>query len=220
MATFLTETFTDSDGTNVVSHTADTGQGWVQLGVDNGFLKTFFNHVWFTHNAVGGEFLGSGGTGAASANYRIDADFLDATGTEVHAWSLFGRFTNVAGALSYYRARFVTDTNSVTLSKSVAATGVSIDFPSETTLDTGTADVRGKTAALIMNGSAISVVVDGVTVCTATDTDVTATGIVAFGAEYLSGGSSDPVVITTLTASDLTSSFFDSTSTILHCLLA
>ena len=171
-ATFISDTFTDTDGTALESHTPEGGGSWskhplVNTGaayhylIGSGRLYTSANPVTMLHSAI-----------PASANYKVRGVFTMPTFIVNQLYSVLGRHD--ASAASGYIARPAADGTSVTLAKvaSISSTTVISTY----TLPTAWVAGETHTLELVMNGTTISVIADGTTVISVTDSSVTAVG--------------------------------------------
>ena len=163
------DNFTDTDGTLLENHTADTGQGWVANGTDR--IRITSNRCWSNGNS-GPQFWVLNYT-PSSANYSVKSSILVASSGEA-SLAIAGRV----------------DTASNTGYIAIMERGVwklySVVSGSATLLDSYTGDVptTAKTAELIMNGTAISVKVDTVTRISVTNGAITSAGKAGIGSFY------------------------------------
>lgn len=164
MAIYISDTFTDTNGTAIASHTPNVGGAWNVSGA-----------ITITSNQlICGQF-GSGHpynstTSMASADYEVLADVVWAGAADGNAdmAGVIGRFNTAAS--DYYFAYYNTTGAAWHLSKAISG--------SESSLGTSAmAYVQGQTHTLTlrMQGTTITMLVDGVSLVSVTDTALTLT---------------------------------------------
>lgn len=164
MATFVQDTFTDTNATAITSHTPDVGGAWNTGGgaitiQSNRLICGFFNSG-LSYNT----------TQSSTADYQVSCDVVmvgaSAGGSYV---GIAGRFNTAAS--DNYRAAYDAQNGLFELSKYISG--------SKTSLGTySTAYVQGQTFSLMlkMSGTTISLLVDGVSRVSVTDTAFSAKG--------------------------------------------
>lgn len=166
MTTFLNDTFTGADGTNLESHTGETGALWTVHPSFVGSAKIATNRI-HTNGALRA-YYASGVP--ASADYDVEAVMF--IKSHVNAGGPCGRMSTTAD--TSYSVRMGTDgtNNLAQLVKIVAGVVTALG----TAVATGVADNGFVTLRLQMRGSTIKMFVGGVEKTSATDTDITAAG--------------------------------------------
>jgi hypothetical protein len=166
-ADFVTDTFTGTTGTNLEAHTADTGGAWAVQGTNTtAFFKIDTNHAYC---AVSGDFsVYYVAATPADANYSVHATVTINAGTSTGG-GVAGRIDTATGS-GYYVYYAGGAPGAWRLSK--------FDGATETSLGTFAGDVptTPRVAKLRMNGSTISLDIDGVQRISASDSTYTATG--------------------------------------------
>ncbi|MGI9099881.1 MAG: LamG-like jellyroll fold domain-containing protein [Solirubrobacteraceae bacterium] len=168
--------FTDTAGTVLSSHTGALGATWTSI---SGQARTAVI-------TAAGRLRKETGNGAAqyyasatpsSANYLVQADVYGLSGLATDVVSVVGRQDISGAGNTYYQARYVVDSGRWELRKSVAGvftligTGTGAGYYTQAlTLNTS------YRMTLQMNGTAISLLVDGVSRIAATDSAISATG--------------------------------------------
>ncbi len=171
---FIFDTFTDSDGTLLASHTGETGATWTQ-GFANVSIKVQSNRI-FQENAGVAVFTASGTP--PSADYTVKASVRFITVVAGTLLTLDAR--SDAGHNTCYRVQ-IWD-NKLALIKDVSSTETQIgsDFP--VTWNTS----QDYEVKLVLNGTSLEVFLDGVSVIGPhTDGTITTAGVVGF--VYASG---------------------------------
>jgi lysophospholipase L1-like esterase len=166
--TFLDDTFTDTDGVLITAHTPDSGLAYYSQPA-----FTASPHCSIAANRLAGT-SASGvyqnyQTPRFGANYYVEAklDFLSTiSGDNV---GVIARAS--PSAQTFYAARWGQSTSSFGLFKSVAGVLTQLGSNSVATFTSGSRVMR-----LTCQGSTISLSVDGVTLVSVTDTDITAQG--------------------------------------------
>lgn len=167
VAEFVLDTFTDVDDTPITSHTGERGAVWT---VQNGYtptqpVKIKTNMAWSASGS--GVYAASGSP--PTADYYVEVLMSYLTTLSGDAPGIFGRGS--ASANTFYFVQYARASQVWQLRKTVSGGTSTLASSSTDTFGSGTRTVR-----LIMNGSAISVTVDGVSVISTTDTSITAAG--------------------------------------------
>lgn len=164
MSIFVNDTFTDTDGVGILSHTGELGATWTvhpsysQDGsIDTNRLITTTNTFVYASGAPG------------SANYSVDVVFRAASLATNGVITACGRIDTSTN--TFYAAQYVTGDGSWTLYKIVAGSFTPLAYHSQT-LTAGT----DYTGTLDMNGTTIRLLVDGVQRASVTDSAITAAG--------------------------------------------
>ncbi len=164
MATFVNDTFTDTTGTNITSHTGETGATWANGSVaPTGVVITASGRV--RCGTVTGYVYASGSP--ASAEYDVQADFVVVS--VLVSTAICGRLST--SAETCYRLRWNTGTNNWELNKLVAGASTSLG----TFADTPTVS-ESHTAKLEIRDAAKKVYIDGVEQISSADNAVTSAG--------------------------------------------
>lgn len=162
MAIYISDTFTDTNGTAIASHTPDVGGAWNTSGgitiQSNQLICGQFNSG-HPYNST---------TSMASADYEVLADVVWSVAADGNAdmAGVIGRFNTAAS--DYYCAYYNTTGASWHLSKFISG--------GETSLGTSAMTyVQGQTHALTlrMQGSTITMLVDGTSLVSVTDATLT-----------------------------------------------
>lgn len=170
---FANDTFTDTNGTSLASHTSDSGHTWTNRGGGSA-LAINTNRV---NTVTGGQSFDGYYSSAvpASADYDVQAD-ITATGTQTPP-GITGR--QATGADTCYHVRI--EAGTWHLRSRVAGT--------VTDLGSYTGDTpSGLTNMLRMVGSSIEVLNNGVSRISVTNSDVTATGRPGVASYFDDGG--------------------------------
>lgn len=181
MTTFLTDTFTDTSGTALNAHTSDSGHSWSR---NTAFAATAIPFVSNANTIVGPTTGASSGMYSsvtpASADYSVTGvvKMLSSNTNDVAGVTARGSTT----AKSYYEARYLVGTG-WQLNRVVANVRTQIG-----STYTGDAPAVGtlRTVKLTVNGSTISMDVEGVQRATGTDTQFVTAGVI--GLLLTSGG--------------------------------
>jgi concanavalin A-like lectin/glucanase superfamily protein len=156
--------FTDTAGTELSSHTGALGASWT-AATDQTSSAVISPAGRLRKSAGAGysQYVASGVP--SSANYLVEADVYVASIQADDSVALIGR-ADAAGT-TYYMARYITSSGVWQLLEVTAGTGATIGTPTQVarTLTVGASYRVG----LQMNGSTISLIVDGVTIITGTD---------------------------------------------------
>lgn len=175
-AQFVSDTFTDTTGTNLTSHTGETGATWtVHTGISGGTGQCVIEA-----NRSRGETAGvknvvyASGT-PGSADYTIQADMIvKSNGANTFEAGLLGRMTT-DGTVTFYQADYSLFSNEWRLYKFVTGTPTALGTYGQTLTDEQTYVLK-----LEMIGTAIKVYVDGVERISATDSAISAAGKAGF----------------------------------------
>jgi hypothetical protein len=120
MAVFLSDTFTDSDGTWLQNHTPETGGAWAKrAGGSIGTIqsnKAESNASWYTNDATPG-----------GAEYTITADLHSPTDNNEYFYIL-GRFQDTS---NFYMAEYISSTSTMKLHKKVSGVTTQLDALAE-----------------------------------------------------------------------------------------
>lgn len=168
IAPFMFDSFTGVDGTALASHTGELGATWTvhpSFAAD-GFL---IGNNW-RNAAVAGSSVAYASGVPASADYTVTGALTQLTALAGTNTGIIGR-TDIA-ANTYYYARYLPGSTAWQLFKAVAGVLTQLGSDAVQVLTTG----AFYTFSLGMAGTTISLVVDGVSKVSVTDTDITAAG--------------------------------------------
>lgn len=167
MATFVSDSFTDTSGTALSSHTGETGATWTKhASYSTTLVISNANRVRTDGTASTITYYASGAP--ASADYSVSMVLRQFTGAG-HL-GVVGRVDTASNTL--YRARFDGGGNVFHLQKLVAGTATLLGSYVHDMIDT-----EERTLKLVMQGDQISVEMDGSAIIgPLTDTGVTAAG--------------------------------------------
>ncbi|MDO8521174.1 MAG: hypothetical protein Q7S52_03595 [bacterium] len=172
MASFASDTFTDTDGVLLQDHTSDSGHAWAESGGAGNDLVINSNRINpATNGSLALYYISAT---SANADYDVQADFKVSASDNVSAL-LSGRVAT--GTETGYGVRFSGGT--WTLYSFVTGT--------VTSLGTYTGDVpssTAKTVKLQMRGTAIAVFIDSVSRISVTNSAVTAAGRAGVGSYF------------------------------------
>lgn len=192
MATFLSDTFTDTNGTELDAHTGETGATWTKIVGDAAAdLAINGNRIYL---AGGTEKIYTASGSPASADYEVRAnvDFLTTVGSLLIG--IVGRCDGTGA--NRYQLRLQGFDDLLTLGKVVGASSSDLGSVAWTQAD--------HEIALVMDGDQISAEVNGSTVIgPVTDTGVTAAGkagVYGFGD---AGGTADFFMLFDIAATDV-----------------
>lgn len=164
MSIFVNDTFTDTNGVGILSHTGELGATWTvhpshsQDGsIDTNRLITTTSSFVYASGVPG------------SANYSVDIYFHAKSLASNGGVTAVGRVAT--GANTFYGALYNTVDTSWTLYKIVAGSFTPLAYYGQTL----TAGVDYK-ATLDMNGTTIRLLIDDVQRASVTDSDITAAG--------------------------------------------
>ena len=182
MGTFVQDSFTDTDATNLSSHTGETGATWAKLTGFSGNVVINSNRA---ENAatfsVDAAYYASGTP--SGADYDVSADY-SWVNTNTCSWQILGRVDTSTG--DFYTAYYRRGSNTFRIEKRVSG--------SYTTLASGTGGSPAAETAvnikLTLSGSGLELFADSVSKLTATDSSITAAGKVGVG--VTSGGTTGP----------------------------
>jgi hypothetical protein len=178
---FVTDTFTDANGTDIVSHTGETGASWTKhtnSDYNSGAGAIQDNRLYNTGGNV--VFYASGVP--SSPDYDVQANVHVVTVVSGRTAGVAGRISNTS-ANTMYQARY-TDAGTFTLTKIVTGSQTTLGTYDPTDLTPG----QSATIKLSMVGSTIKMFVDGVERVSVTDTAITAAG--RAGVRLVGAGSS------------------------------
>lgn len=172
MATFLSDTFTDTNGTALASHTGETGATWTKHGSYSSGAVQISGSARIRSTAASAISLYYASGSPASADYSVTANYRVYTSAS-DPFTLAGVAGRINTAANTYYVFFGAKNQSTewVLRKYVA--GVSTD------LDTYDATIAADTTYQIkleMIGTSIKAYIDGVEVCSATDSAISAAG--------------------------------------------
>lgn len=178
MATFVSDSFTDTSGTALSSHTGETGATWVKhASYSTTLVISNANRVRTDGTASTITYYASGTP--ASADYKVGMTLRQLTGAG-HL-GVAGRINTAANTM--YRARYDGGANQFHLQSAVAGTFVLLG-----TFNHDMIDAEERLLELVMDGDQISLQFDGVAqVGPLTNTAITAAGLA--GAYGFSTGS-------------------------------
>jgi uncharacterized repeat protein (TIGR01451 family) len=170
--------FTDTTGTELSSHTGAVGASWTEVASQaRTAVITNADRIRKETGTGGAQYYAS--STPPSANYRVESDVYVASLLAADATAVVGRQDISGTGQTFYMARYVRDSNRWELAKVVNGTFTLIGTGSccgagfyNQTLVTGSTYRMG----LQMNGTAISLLVDGVARITATDSSISAAG--------------------------------------------
>ena len=170
MANFLLDTFTDTSGTYLVSHTGETGATWTKTAGTNSDAEIQSNKLTFTESSyIQYRAIASGVP--AAANYSVSAVlFYNATTTNA-----YGPWTGVMGRYvdenNYYYAYYYWYDQKWHLAKTVAGTQTDLGSSAQTLSLS-----NYYTLKLSMTGTTIVLNVGGSDLITVTDSALSAKG--------------------------------------------
>jgi uncharacterized repeat protein (TIGR01451 family) len=192
--------FTDTTGTLLSSHTGAVGATWVSAaGQARTAVITNANRLRKETGNGAAQYYTS--TVPASANYVVSADVYVASLLATDATGVIGRMDTSGTSDTFYVARYMVDTARWELNKVVGGvitligTGTGTGYYSQTL--TAGSSYR---VSLQMNGTTISLLVDGVSRIVATDSAISAVG---------RGGVRSGITTTTAAVSDTAGLQFD-----------
>lgn len=171
MAQFLLDTFTDTDGTVLSSHTGETGATWTEHPNQNASdFQIQTNRARSVSSGSNISAFYASGT-PAGTEYDVNADMV-AISTDGSTCGIIVRVST--SAHTWYLCGYTTSgTNRYYIEKLVAGTATEIG--SNTSLANWTTGVTQEWLIEVRTGS-IRLVVDGVEKAAASDTDITAAG--------------------------------------------
>lgn len=168
---FLQDSFTDADGTNITAHTGETGATWSAI---TGYSpatpsKIQNNRLWTASNQGGYRASGT----PPSPDYYVEVPITFLSTVSADGLGVAGRISGSANTM--YFGRYGVTAGGWQLFKVVAGTTTQMGSTATAAAPTGTRTLR-----LVMNGTAISLRVDGVEVLAVTDSAITAAGFAGF----------------------------------------
>lgn len=198
---FVSDTFTGTDSTNLTAHTGETGATWTK---GNSYVGTWM--ITTNRARLGGstnQYIVDVPSGApATADYDVQAVFHFFSAISNHV-GMFGRFQNASPSGTSYEGYLVGVSNGVLQLRKHIGTPNVISNPGSILASWGTTLVAGTdyTVKLRMRGSIIQVWVDGTKIIQANDTTITGAGKPAL-AGYTAYGAAAGVAFDNFTASD------------------
>jgi hypothetical protein len=191
MATFVNDTFTDSDGTDLSAHTGEVGATWAYNGTDNS--GTYLITTNRAHASAGSSRTAIYASGApASAEYDVQATITIVAGTN-HISGVAGRM-NISTS-HYYIAAYHNTADQWELRKSIAGVTTILGTWAESL---GVGDSR--TVKLEIRDAAKKLYVDGIERISSADNAITAAGKAALA--WISGGGGERQAWDNFTAFD------------------
>jgi hypothetical protein len=166
--TFMLDTFTDADGTNITSHTGETGATWTLItGYAPATPSKISSNRLYTTTTNGG--YQASGT-PASADYYVEAVISYLSNIAGDSCAICGRIDPAAN--TQYFARYGNTAGGWQLFKVVAGTPTQLGSTVAAAFPTG-----DKTLRLTMQGTTIKLSVDGVDQITVTDSAISGAGL-------------------------------------------
>ena len=166
-ATFLNDTFTDTNGTAITAHTSEVGGTWsAQPGNSPATPSLITGNRLYSTSGAG---IYRNSSPAPSADYYVEAVFDFLTTVSGDNVGIMGRAQ--AAANTYYTVRWSATSGNFSVFKIVAGAATQLGSSYVTTFTSGS-----KTVRLTMVGSSISASIDGVVQISATDTAITTAG--------------------------------------------
>lgn len=164
------DTFTDVDGTALQSHVPSGGGAWVRhssstaggthlIGSNRVYSSVASSIPVHYHNHT-----------PSTPNYLVEADVVLLTDNNSSTIGVAGRI--LTNALTFYYARYTTSGDIFQLFKSIANVSTQLGTSVAHILSVGV----GTRLGLDMDGTLISMLIDGEVVMSATDSDITAAG--------------------------------------------
>jgi hypothetical protein len=178
---FVTDTFTDTNGTALTSHTGELGATWTYhtgLGTSNS-ATIDNNEVYATAVAI---YYPSGTP--TSADYSVSADITCISSVASNNTGIAARLDAIGGT-NFYRLQYAQSTSLWNLDRRWSGGNATLGTYSDTGFTAGVT----RTIKLQVNGSTISAYIDGTLRITGTDANITAAGHPGLLAATNSGGS-------------------------------
>lgn len=150
---FVKDTFTDTVGTALVSHTGETGATWTKTSYSNATNQILIgsaNTAYGSATAGEGVWLASGNP--TGPDYSVQADFVNKSAIGGQDMSILGRLSS-GGTAFYYAARWNEANNQIELFKNIAGVFTTLGTP----VNIGLAVGHTVTVRLSMGGTNISV---------------------------------------------------------------
>jgi hypothetical protein len=175
-AATLSDTFTGADGTDMTARTSDTGQTYSRASGATGSI-VINNNEAATGDTLGSVYLSN--YAPTSANYTVSAKFKCVSVVADAACYILGRLSMSGTSRTNYQAGYSKvgfapySAEGIYLGKTVGGTFTALGFYAYTAV-AGAAPV----IAMKMDGTALTVTLDGATVITATDGAITGAGTV------------------------------------------
>jgi hypothetical protein len=178
--TYVSDSFTGTDGTALASHPADTGGAWVD---DQSGLQLSGNHV--NSRQLFGDARSHMTTAPSTADYDVSMDILWSGATSDAILGVVGRGDGVQFRGNGYMAYYDAGNNRWALVKLTGYNSTTLAIYPQTY-------TRGQTHALKLRmvGTAITVYVDGVSRISVTDSSVSAINNAGIYAHYASNSTS------------------------------
>jgi hypothetical protein len=201
-ATFVNDTFTGADGTNLTAHVGETGAMWTtQVGQTGTLaLTSSSGGVRTTVTGITALYVASGIP--TTADYKVEADLKTRSGWSqgTGARSLVACRMSSAAATGYYFG-YDKGLGAWYISKSVAGTVTTLASTSATLANSTTYHIEGD-----CQGTALTLKVAGVSKVTATDSAITAAGSAGLQSKTLQSGTTAGIHIDNLAATDIVAS--------------
>jgi hypothetical protein len=188
-AVFLKDAFVDADATDLSAHTSDSGSAWTYEGAEAGVLQILTDSLVGVVNGGDTQPTYYADVTPPSADYEVSAVVhnVNSTGVAIGLWARLdttahrGYLASIGGGVIGLYLHYTGGGSSYTLGGSASV-------------------AEGDTITLKVQGTTISVLVNGVTQITATDGTMTAAGKVGVRAVAYSGiaGTIDDLVATTV----------------------
>lgn len=163
MATFAQDLFTGTNGTAISAHTPDVGGSWVAHPASGDTLVIASNRA--RSSGGEGDYYNNGTPG--SADYDVSADLFVASNSNYAG--VTGRASTTV--VTWYGAGYDNGNTRWEFFKGVAGSFTTLDTSTATLTASNTYNVK-----LSMLGTTIKLIVDGVTLKTATDSAIAAAG--------------------------------------------
>lgn len=168
MGTFVQDSFTDSDATNLSSHTGETGATWAKL---TGYTGNCYINGNVLENEDGSDadaaYYASGAP--ASADYDVEAKYTWVS-SQLCDWRICGRIDTSNG--NYYSFYYRRGSNTYRLTKRVSGTTTTLASAAGSSPNSGS----WLTLRLSLNGSALEGFEGASSVLSTTDSSITAAG--------------------------------------------
>lgn len=174
MGTFVQDSFTDSDTTNLSSHTGETGATWAKLTGYSGNLYINGN-VLENEDGSDAEAVYYASGSPAGTDYDVEAKYTWVT-SQLCDWRICGRIDTSNG--NYYSFYYRRGSNTYRLTKRVSGTTTTLASASGSSPSSGT----WLTLRLNLNGDALEGFEGASSVLSTTDSSITAAGKVGVAA--------------------------------------
>lgn len=166
---FAYDSFSDADGTSLAAHLASDAGAWVRHSASAAGIAVINGDRVANENSAGTRIYYHS-TVPPSADMDVSADFVCVTDDDSSIPGLAARISAAESTL--YFARYVTNGNLWQLYRQVSGTGTQLGSSVSQAL---TPDSSYRTTLSVI-GSRIRLIVDGVIIIQATDTNITAAG--------------------------------------------